>query len=162
MGTENIVSHGRRAGQRVCRYLLLVVSIGALFVPAISLAQNTDRGRILEISTDKNTVRRGDSLKISAKVQSLQTGEHHQLVVLNILDSNEKAIYDSHAVKEDIDFVMRYRQTRIVGPFTVTIPSNTRPGAYTVLVGYREYPWDPLIAFQGAKWCPPVKNIRVR
>ena len=101
-------------------------------------------------------------MRVTVRVQSLQSGQHNQLVVVNILDANENAIYDSNVVGENIDFVLGYRDKMEVGPFTITIPRNAPRGTYTVLAGYREYPWEPLIAFRGATWAPPVKKIRIK
>ena len=109
-----------------------------------------------------NTNASGDTLQVTVTVRNLEPGQHHQMVVLNLIDADEEAIYDSHKLDEDIDFVIEKDQTKGVGPFEIKIPGGAKPGLYTLLVGYREYPWEPLIAFQGATWCPPVGTIRIR
>lgn len=127
----------------------------------INPAQAQDRGKILAINTDKSTVRHGGTIAVTVKVLNLQRGQHRQLVVVNIVDSRGKAIYDSHQTGEDIDFVIGYREQKIVGPFTVRIPTSASRGTYYVLVGYREHPWDPLIQFRGTPSQPPVTRISV-
>lgn len=135
---------------------------GVLFLPNFIFAQDNDKGTILNVTSNKSIIKRGDTVKVTVEVQSLQRGKHHQLVVVNILDSDGKAIYDSHSEDEDIDFVIGYRERKTVGPFFFKVPHNTRPGTYKIFTGYREYPWEPLITFQGDKWNPPVKKIIIK
>ena len=151
----------RRLASTASAVLLLVAS-AAVFDVTFSDAQAAEKGQITAITTDKSTVNRGETLNVTVTVQSLQRGDHHQLVVVNLLDDDGNAIYDSHVVGEDIDFVLGHRGTKEVGPFQITIPRSVRPGSYIVMVGYREYPWEPLIAFQGDKWNPPETRINIR
>jgi len=147
--------------RRFSLHLFLFILI-QLCLTAVAYPQDSDKGKIIAIHTDKTTVKRGETIRVRVEVQNLQRSEHHQLVVLNILDSAGKTIYDSHTVGQDIDFFIGYNNKKIVGPFTWTVPRNIQPGTYTLLVGYREHPWEPLIAFQGASWCLPVKAIFIK
>ena len=140
---------------------ILSLSICLILVPTAH-PQDSDKGKITEIRTDKNIVKRGETLQVRIEVQNLQRGQHRQLVVLNILDSAGKTVYDSHPIGKDIEFSIGYNEKKVVGPFAWTVPSNLQPGTYTVLIGYREQPWDPLISFKGASWCPPEKTITIR
>ena len=138
--------------------LILFVMVGQ---QQVSVAQAEDKGRILAIITEKDVFRRGETVRVNVEVQNLHGNRRHQLVVLNILDATEKAIYDSNLVKQNIEFLIGPGERRTVGPFTFKIPGGVPPGRYNLLVGYREYPWDPLIEFRGAKWCPPVRTIAI-
>ena len=63
---------------------------------------------------------------------------------------------------EDRDFVIGPGEKKTVGPFRIRIPNDASRGRYHVLVGYREFPWEPLIEFKGTAWAPPEKIIKVR
>lgn len=132
-----------------------------LLLLGLRVSNAQGKGKVLGILTEKNAFRRGEVIRVTVEVQNLQPGQRQQLVVLNILDSKEKAIFDSNLVKQNIDFVIGPNEKRTVGPFTFKIPSGTPRGTYTLLVGYREYPWEPLLQFQGAPWCPPVRTITI-
>lgn len=138
----------------VCLTLVSMVAVS-------SSAQAPERGRILGVRADKTSYRPGDEVQVWVEVQNVQRSERRQLVVLNLLDG-ERAVYDSHERKQDIDITLKAGERRAAGPFRITLPTSLRRGSYTLLAGYREYPWEPLIAFQGASWCPPQHAIHVQ
>ena len=129
--------------------------------PALHGPDAQEKGRILSIITEKNVFKRSETIAVKVEVQNLQGSQRHQLLALNIIDAAEKPIYDSNLVKQNIEFVIGPGERKTIGPFTFKIPSSVTPGTYNLLVGYREYPWDPLIEFKGAKWCPPIRTIRI-
>lgn len=141
---------------------ILVVAALAAAVWIESSSWATTLGRIVSIHPDQRVVQRGGVLKVTVMVESFQSGQHHQLVALNIISLDKNTIYDSHKMGTDIGFVIGSRERKTVGPFVVRIPSNARPGRYYVLAGYRQYPWEPLIAFRGTDWAPPQEIIRIR
>jgi len=145
---------------------LFLMFLGFVFSPLPSLAQDSGcgkiyLGKILSININGSTFRREDLLQIDVTVKNSQRGEHEQIVVLNILNSNDSTVYDSHAEDEDLSISMGYKERRTV-TFNYEIPSNLRRGRYTISISYREFPWEPLISSKGASECPPVKTITIK
>lgn len=135
-------------------HLLLAASL-AMAAPL--LAQ--DRGRILSISPERSSYKAEEEVQVWVEVQN-QGRARRQLIALNLVDAKEKAVYDSHAVGQDAIFDAAANERQRVS-FKFRLPANIRRGQFTLIAGYREFPWEPLIAFQGAAWCPPVRTLRV-
>ena len=153
-----------RTGNRRVEIFYLISLVGLVFAVHMALGgvAYAAEGNIVRIIPEKTRYKAGETIRVWVEVESYQSGQRHHLVVLNILDKNERAIYDSHEVDEDIDFVIKRNERKRVGPFRFQWPLNTRRGTYSLLVGYRAYPWEPLLEFQGASWCPPVATVSVR
>lgn len=144
------------------KHIVMGLTLVSVFCFADQLAFGAEKGRILSSKTNGDVFRRGDTIQVWVKVQSFQRGQKHHLVVLNIFDKNDRAIYDSHTVNEDIDFLISKNEVKTVGPFSYTWPSDLRRGVYRLFVGYRVHPWEPLIEFQGDKWHPPIRNVTLK
>jgi len=126
-------------------------------------------GRILSIDLPKRTFRPGETLAVHVKIQNTREAKAHFLVALNILRGDE-TVYDSHHGKkshshegdECIDTWLEPGTEQRIGPFVYRIPAGANPGTYHVLSGLRKYPWEPLLMFRGARWCPPETTFEVR
>ena len=144
----------RKANRLRHIYIFIAASI-------ILLAGNLNAaalGKILEIKTAKDSYKGGEVIEVYVKVQSFQKGQNHHIIALNLLEARDKMVYDSHQVGEDIDFLIKKDQIKTIGPFKIQT-KGLKKGTYNFLAGYRVYPWTPEIAYQGLKWCPPVKEI---
>ncbi len=118
-------------------------------------------GKIVEISTEKDSYKKGEVIEVYVKVQSFQQGKKHHIVALNMISPKDEMAYDSHELGEDPDFLIKKDEIKTIGPFKIET-KDIKKGTYYLLAGYKVYPWEPEIAYQGMKWCPPVKTIEIK
>ena len=156
---------------KTCIHLTLVLILVSLIISGVSCSKKTSKstGRIMSIEMPKNRFSPGETFTAHVKVCNDGPDKAHFLVVLNILHG-EKTVYDSHKGKkssshkgdECLDTWIKPGSQQTIGPFTYEIPDNAEIGTYHVLAGLRDYPWEPLIVFRGARWCPPETTFEVR
>ena len=147
---------------RASKCLLFVALLISVLLTTTSVVVAADKGKIISVKTNQSTFRPGDSIRVWVTVRSNENGQRRHLVVLNILNKQGKAVYDSHLVSEDIDFLISKNEVKSIGPFSFTWPSNLPRGTYSLFIGYRVHPWEPLIEFQGDKWHPPIRTVSLK
>ncbi len=126
-------------------------------------------GRILSIDLPKHGFKPGETLKVYVKIRNDGEEKAHFLVALNVLYGDD-TVYDSHHGKkshrhdgdECLDARIDAGVEKRIGPFVYRIPSDARTGTYHVLVGLRQYPWEPVLEYRGAPWCAPETTFEVR
>lgn len=151
--------------------LSLSVAIGCFLLlgTGCSKKANKSSGRILSIDLPKNSFRPGETLNAHVRIRNEGQEKAHFLVVVNIM-YGDLSVYDSHHGKkshshegdECLDIWINPNSEQKIGPFVYQIPNDAILGTYHVLVGLREYPWEPLIMFCGAQWCPPETTFELR
>lgn len=154
-----------------CIHLILVLILVSLVISGIGCSKKTPKstGRILSIEIPKHRFQPGETFTADIKICNDGPNRAHFLVVLNILHG-KKTVYDSHKGKkssshkgdECLDVWVKPGSQQTIGPFTYKIPGNADIGTYHVLAGLRSYPWEPLITFRGARFCPPETTFEVR
>lgn len=155
-----------------CHSLLsLVLVIGYVFLSATGCSKKSTKsaGRIQSISLSKASFRPGETLTAYVKIRNEGQEKTHFLVVVNIVYGDE-TVYDSHDGKKShshkgdgcLDTWLEPGTDQRIGPFVYKIPSEAKPGTYHVLAGLRKYPWEPLLMFRGARWCPPETTFELR
>jgi len=148
---------------------LLVISCFFTCVMGCSKKTTESAGRILSIDLPKRSFQPGEILTVHVKVRNDGPQKDRFVVALNILYGDE-TVYDSHHGKksykhegdECLNAWVDTGTEQTIGTFVYKIPASTKPGTYHVLVGLRRYPWEPLLMFRGARWCPPETTFEIR
>jgi len=148
----------------------LIVLVTSYFIFGFGCSKKLTKttGRILSIEIPDRRFKPGETLVVHARVSNQSKAKSRFLLVLNIL-YGDKTVYDSHHGKkshthegdECIDFWIDPRAEQRIGPFVYKIPDDASSGTYHVLAGLRKYPWEPLLMFRGAGWCPPETTFEV-
>ncbi len=151
--------------------LSVVVAIGCFLLSGVGCSRKDTKsaGRILSIDLPKHSFRPGETLAANVRIRNEGQEKAHFLVVVNVLYGDE-TVYDSHYGKkshshegdECLDAWVNAQAEQKIGPFVYQIPSHAKAGTYHVLAGLREYPWEPLLMFRGARWCPPETTYELR
>lgn len=136
-----------------------------IFFAGTARASGNGQGAILSVQTSDGqrattNFNPGSPMYVEVRVMSHLGGQHHHLLVLNIVNATDgHVLYDSHQTGGDIDFLVTDTATK---SFRYTWPSNAPRGNYYVLIGYRNYPWDPMFDLQGDANNPPLHIVHLR
>lgn len=151
--------------------ITLVVVVVSIFLLEMGCAKNTAKsvGSIVSIDLSNDRFQPGETLTVYVKVQNDGEARAHFLVALEV-QYGDKTVYDSHRGKkshnhkgdECLDAWVNTGAEQTIGPFVWKIPNNASSGTYHVGAGLRVYPWEPLLMFRGARWCPPETTFEVR
>lgn len=153
--------------------LSLVLATGCIFILDAGCSKKAARsagaGRILSIDLPKHSFRPSETLTAHVRIRNDGQEKAHFLVVFNVLYGDE-TVYDSHHGKkshnhkgdECLETWINAGVEQNIGPFVYQIPGHAKPGTYHVLAALREYPWEPVLMFRGARWCPPETTFELR
>jgi hypothetical protein len=144
-------------------FLLLVQLLSIFVLKAHSADYPHDpRGEITDVDIVWPVCYQGEKQEVYVEFRNPTSTTYHYLVAVNIYDSNNKVVYDSHTVGEDKHGYVDGGRTVAWGPWWYTVPLDAPTGTYHVLAGLRLYPWDPELDYRGLSWCEPEETFTVK